>query len=246
MKKGGIRNNTLLLIVTLFSLFTLITKCVLAFDGASHEYVTKRSLKIVKKLGDDHKNFYNHSAKKLIMEYCTKPDEDEIEGLYKNHFYNIATGRNFMGEKMSALEKLKRHYENAVISYKSGRVEESWEELGRAIHFLEDLFTPVHGGYTCPVDAVSKLSMHINFEKKCVQIQKECVVEMEEGELKYFLDNTIEEIGKMCARFSNDNFFALEKEYVEDYEIAINSVANAQKAVAGLLYRFYSEINRIK
>lgn len=226
-----------------FMLFANVSA--LAFDGPTHKYVTEKSLETLSGMKKECGDFYTNEAKSEIAKYCVMPDEDENEGLFKDHFYNIATGRNFMGEKMSALLKFKNHYNQAVVNYKAGKKLKCWEELGRAIHFLEDLITPVHGGYDCPMDAVNKLPMHVDFEKKCVVIQNEYVAEISSDFIRYFVDNSLDEIGKMCSRIANDNFYALEKKYVPKEKIASNSILNAQKVVCGILYRFFIETQEI-
>lgn len=227
-----------------FSIFT--QSFAFAFDGPTHIYVVDESAKMLFKMGDDYKKFYKKDVIEKLLKFCEMPDKDETEGVYKNHFYNIATGRNFMDEKTSALSKAKSHYREALVSYKTGNYNKAWEELGRAIHFMEDLVTPVHGGYDCPMDAVNKLSMHVNFEKKCILVQDECHANINDKWLRYFVDNSIEDIGKMCSRLANDNFFSLEKNYVYEEAIAFNSVLNAQRVVVGILYKFFIECQEIR
>mgnify|MGYP001052667573 CR=1 FL=1 len=222
------------------SLFMQIT--VMAFDGGSHEHITEKSLVLFSQIEKNNKNFYSEDAKKIIMEHCTKPDIDENDGLFKDHFYNIATERNFMGEKISALVKFRSHYKAALINYKRNKMKKCWEELGRAIHFLEDINTPVHGGYDCPSDAMRYLSMHVGFEKTCIMVQNEYLAEINADELDYFLDNSLDDIGKMCARVSNDNFFALKKGYISEEEMARHVIITAQRIVVGILYRFSMEV----
>lgn len=234
-------NKILVSYVMLMSVFLFSKNFVSAFDGPTHKYVTVESINIFSKMGDDYKNFYTDKAVEYLVKYCEMPDEDENDGLYKYHFYNIATGRNFMGEKMSALSKAKVHYKEALLSYKTGNLSKTWEELGRSIHFMEDLITPVHSGYDQPMDALNKLSMHVDFERKCVLVQEECHAEVSDLWLRYFVDNSLEEIGKMCSRLANDNFFALEKNYVSQEIVAYNTVNNAEKIVVGILYKFFVE-----
>lgn len=218
---------------------------VFAFDGPTHEYVTITSLNILCKMDGRYKDFYNESAVKNLKVFCVMPDKDENAGLYKDHFYNVATGHNFMGERMSALFKVKVHYSEALLNYKSGNLTKAWEELGRALHFLEDVITPVHAGYDCPMDAVNKLGMHVDFEKKCVMVQRECVADVNSSWLKYFVDNPIDDIGKMCSRIAGDNFFSLEKGYISKDKLARMTIVSAQKVVVGMLYRFFVEAQGI-
>lgn len=246
MRKVNVKERINSFVLCVFAVMWLIPVSVCAFDGPTHKYVTEKAIELFAKMDDSHKKFYTDSAVKTIMEYCTMPDEDEIEGMYKDHFYNIATEHNFMGEKMSALVKFKQHYKKALTCYKANKTNECWDELGRAIHFLEDLCTPVHAGYDQPLDAIHKLSLHVDFEKKCVMLQERCLADIPKQGLRYYVDNSLAEIGKMCSRIANDNFFSLEKEYVPAETIGFYSIMTAQRAVNGILYRFYVEAQGIK
>ena len=241
MKQTNLKRRVKSLVVCFWVILFLIPVSVFSFDGPTHKYVTKKSIELTLKMDPCYEKVYTDRATEMIRKFCTMPDEDEIEGLYKDHFYNIATECNFMGERMSALVKFEQHYNNALTYYRTDRMSDCWEELGRAIHFLEDLCTPVHSGYDCPLDAVNKLSLHVDFEKKCVMLQESCLAKIEKDGLRYFLDNSTTEIGKMCSRIANDNFFALEKEYVPAETMGYHSIITAQRAVVGILYRFYIE-----
>ena len=223
-------------------IFPLFLENISAFDGPTHEYVTKTSLGLLSGMDKKYSEFYHNTAKSELLIYCVKPDRDENEGGYKNHFYNPLTGRNFMGEKQSALTKFTGHYKNAVELYNSGSTFESWEELGRSMHFLEDLNTPVHTNYEDFWDAGIRLFMHIEFEKKCYEIQSKCICTLEPTSLIYYTNNSNENIGIECARLSADNFFALHKKISPDEIVARDSIFNAQKAVAGMFHKFYSEV----
>ena len=214
-----------------------------AFDGPTHNYVTHTSSLFVCSKFEGCDEFYTPEVIERLRTFSMKPDEDENEGGYKLHFFNPATERNFMGEKESALTRFTGHYRKAVRYYKTGRYNDAWEELGRAIHFLEDLNTPVHTNYESIIDAGVKLHMHVEFEKRCVAVQEECEPSMNVENVRYYLENLTKEIGKSSAYLSADNFYALENKLIPRDTIAKYSISNAQKAVVGVLYRFYVEVN---
>ena len=89
-----------------------------------------------------------------------------------------------------------------------------------------------------------KLSMHVEFEKRCVAVQDTCVATVKEENLKYYLNNTKKIIGKACAYLSADLFYSLEHKLLPQDIIAKHSVLNAQKVVVGLLNRFHHEITQ--
>lgn len=94
-----------------------------------------------------------------LMDSCILPDEDEAQSGYSCHFYNPVTRKCYLGTEDSAKNRFIWHLSNYLITKEQ-------ESLGRAIHYLEDICTPVHTQYEDPVDAAIRLNLHINFEKR--------------------------------------------------------------------------------
>ena len=225
-------------------IFNGISTGVSAFSSETHQYTTLRGLNILDKVQEEkYSKFYTQKGRDQIFTYCTRPDEDEIEGAYKYHFYNPATEKNFMGEDDSALTRCKNHYNQAVYYYKSGNREAAFEELGRSLHFLEDLNTPVHTNNQDLLDTAFNFTFHVNFEDKCKDIQERVISWLLKREFRYYEINSVENIAKSCAYLANDNFYALYEKLLPREIVAENSVKNAQKAVAGMLYKFYIDVN---
>lgn len=215
-----------------------------AFSSETHQYTTQRGLAILDDvLGGKYSSFYTQEDREQIYTYCTRPDEDEIEGAFKYHFYNPATEQNFMGEDDSALRRCTGHYDKSTYYYKSGNREAAFEELGRALHFLEDLNTPVHTNNQDLFDTAFNFTFHVSFEDKCKDIQSRVISSLLRKEFRYYEINTVENIAKSCAYLANDNFYALYKKLLPRELVAENSIKNAQKAVAGILYKFYLDVN---
>lgn len=225
---------------------TLFVNYTLAFNSNTHKNVTQKSLKIVSEINSDEFYIFNKEDEKyweIVAEYSVKPDEDENQGAYKYHFYNPVTQRNFMGEKNSALLKCLNHFNEAVGYYKKGNKNMAYQELGRSIHFMEDLNTPVHTAYDLPSDAVIKFPLHVRFEKTCDKICEGCLATVPKESLNYFSVNPVETIAKSSAVLSADNFYYLENdEETEEESLAKNAVLNAQHKVTGICYKFFKQI----
>lgn len=219
-----------------------------AFNGYTHRYITRSGLENISKLYKNKKesNIFSKSDKHYwdtIIEYSLKPDEDEVEGAYKYHFYNFLTGQNFSNEKDSALTRLTSHFENAVREYKNKNKKEAFQELGRSIHFMEDLNTPVHTVYSSFKDAILKFPLHVMFEKKCDEICDSVKAEILEKNMDYYEINSLETIGKSSSILSENNFYGLEdKSDSYFYKVASNAVLNAQERVTGMLYKFFKRV----
>jgi hypothetical protein len=83
--------------------------------------------------------------------------------------------------------------------------------------------------------------MHINFENRCKAVQSLCVADFRKENFKYYLRNTKKIIGKACAYMSADLFFTFQKKILPKDTVAKWSVCNAQRAVVGMLGRFYKD-----
>lgn len=236
--------NTLVLFMLSVMLICSAVIGTSSFSGSTHEFSTLNGIGLFKEHFKDVFNLlYDDKFESQLKIFCTKPDEDEIEGAFKCHFYNPATGKNFRGEDDSALKRFVDHYNSAVALYKADNKFGAYEQLGRALHFLEDMNTPVHTNNQSFLDSAFDSLFHMAFEKKCVKLQEKATVTLTLREFDYYKNNDIEQIGKACAILANDNFYAMYKKILSKDEVAIKSVENAQKAVAGIIYKFSLDVN---
>lgn len=230
-----------------------------AFNDIAHKYVTKTSFEAFSEMNLDNnirENYTNlvraselfkndeKEYKDLFVTYSTQPDRDETQGIYKYHFYNPITETNFMNEKESALKRSKEHFEKAVSNYKSGNRNMAYQELGRSVHFMEDMNTPVHTAYELPSDSVKKLQLHVDFEKVCDSLCSECKLELVPESLRYYETNNFDTISRTAATLSADNFYYLENKKMDKEKLAKYAVSNAQKNVSGIMYRFFTEVSK--
>lgn len=112
-------------------------------NGFSHNFITKNSF------ADNQELLYG----------AVQPDIDECEDAFSHHFYNPVTLKDFYGSDDTAKNRSIWHFCEFLITG-------SFEQLGRSLHFLEDICTPVHTQYEDYFDAVYRLKLHTNFEKK--------------------------------------------------------------------------------
>lgn len=228
---------------------------VCGFNSSTHRRVTSVGLENIAKMNDEllkkknEKILFNKKEEnywKIVEDFSIKPDEDENQGAYKYHFYNFINEKNYMGERDSALTRCKEHFQNAVKNYKQNNKKKAYEELGRALHFIEDLNTPVHTVYQMSYEAVVKFPLHVKFEKECDDICKECNIRVNFDNMKYYDVNSLDTICKSSAVLSENNFSKLEEKISKSkfIRIAKNAVYNAQEKVTGILYKFFNEIKK--
>ena len=258
MQKIGVKKHMIFLVICVISCCLFSTN-ILAFGSDTHKGVTRTALKIISELqlDDDElepednnldekikfSDFYDKKYWELLVTYSEMPDQDEHQGAYKFHFYNIVTGRNYMGEKDNALTRFVNHFNKAVQYYHGGVIDLAFQSLGRSLHFLEDLNTPVHTVYESPSDAVLKFPLHVRYENVCDRLQGELIAKISPQSLVYYEVNLLETIGKSCAMLSADNYYYLTDNNKEnDISISRNAVLNAQKKVVGVFYKFFKQI----
>lgn len=187
-----------------------------------------------------------------IINGAVKPDIDETDGAYKYHFYNPATRRNFFGEKITALQKTEQHYWNAIELYHNND-NQYLDELGRAIHYAQDMCTPVHTYYQDVYDATVKLRNHMDFENEC---DRHCETVNKSFLLKnvgYGLDvdvadyqhpglflnnNELKQCLKMKSLIANNRFFELQNGTITLDDAVNASIIDCITSAMGLTMRF--------
>jgi hypothetical protein len=115
----------------------------------------------------DEKYYFSDENKQKIIDASILPDRDEIDGAYVHHFYNPVTELNFAGGRDHAINRTLLHLAKSDIKFnENGEVLCNPTELGRAIHFLTDLSTPVHTGYEdAYIDTWFRAKEHLELEK---------------------------------------------------------------------------------
>jgi len=199
-------------------------------NSKTHEFITAKAIELSGiKLTELQKN--------IILEYCVKPDSDENDHAYLWHFYNPATRKNYKGGRISALTKFIQHWEKSKGADTS---KESFEELGRSIHFLEDLCTPVHSSYEDLIDPAYRLNQHMKFENLCDELVKDFDFgfDKELENMNYYTHNSLKTIGKSCAMYSSFLFKQIDDGKSKMEVIGRAAIVNGIKVVTGMLYRF--------
>lgn len=114
----------------------------------SHKKVVELAIKDMFDKGDFNK----------ITDHSVLPDKDENQNGFVCHFYNPVTNSNYQDSEDSAKSRCIAHLGKYLMTKNLG-------ELGRSIHFLEDICTPVHTQYEDATDAIIRGALHLEFEK---------------------------------------------------------------------------------
>ncbi|MBD7913139.1 MULTISPECIES: zinc dependent phospholipase C family protein [Clostridium] len=213
----------------------------------SHEQFVGQALKIIENdKGSNAVIFYNDN-KKLLLEYCDKPDSDEADYAFAYHFYNPYTNKNYLpaflsASKITAMTKFKEHMGNAVESYNSNKTY-SMEQLGRAIHFLTDVNVPHHAS-----NMIAGLSSHSQYEKYISKNNSLFFVNTSDAYDKYSdysFDQYCTEILNECAKNAYSYKAVCNSYDSSEWEKAARPTLKlAQENIASLLYRFEKEVSK--
>ena len=236
-------------------------------NTSTHQIITKDALDAVQSYFP---GFYvkTSSGAYITQIYAEYPDTYEKGplGLFSWHFYNYETGKNYLAnyiDDKTAKSLFFEHYNNAKNYYETNYVY-ALRELGAAIHYLEDLGTPVHVGdglsdipwwigllmaATNPIavfaiycgDMVTK---HTEFESYVDNIDQtpSCAIPSYIN-YDYYINNSLEYIVNALIENSYSYYDKARGNDNEKYVAAINTVPFTKKTVAGVLYKFASEMS---
>ena len=75
--------------------------------------------------------------------------KEESDYIYKSHFYNIMPNllnkvEDILTTKDNAEKRMYMHYQNGIQFYKIGNKVKAFDELGKSLHYMEDMCCPVH------------------------------------------------------------------------------------------------------
>lgn len=216
----------------------------------THEYITKQALKDIETDIDFNtlnNDLTSQAIKEIIVKGALAPDEDETDGTFKYHFYNPATRKNFKGERISALTQCINHFIQAINLYPIN-FEKSLDELGRSIHYIEDLNTPVHTFYEDTFDAVTKAPLHLYFENQCETVLKILDFPKHEVLTNYSLGLAITPLKEVCkysAMQANLNFKQWQDKLITLDECCISSLRHCYLNAKGVILKYLMEVGII-
>ncbi|MBE6047659.1 MAG: phospholipase [Clostridium sp.] len=239
------------LVSTLVISILFCGQAALAFNGKgvdnSHQKFTRQALQILQNdKGNNISGFYNE-YKDVLIEYSSKPDSDENQYIFAYHFYDPYTNKNYLPKNIkasaiTAKTKFTEHMKNAVDNYKTNK-KFSIQELGRAIHFLEDVNVPHHAA-----NLIGGITSHSQYEKYISGREENYFVNTSNSYDKfknYKFERYCTLILDECAKNAN-SYKNLAKSYrSEDWDVCARpTIKLCQEDTASLLYRFEMEVTK--
>ncbi|MCX7842822.1 MAG: zinc dependent phospholipase C family protein [Clostridia bacterium] len=207
----------------------------------THQFLTARGITIL----ENDKSityYYQNSYATTIMQYSDMPDVDEQDSptYFKGHFYDPATGKNYMNETSpTALTRFTDHYNSAVSKFPTDKTG-AMQELGRALHYLADVNEPHHASNKIAVG-----SNHVNFETSMDAWRTDFGITTSD-KYTYVTSNTIKTCIDACGNNAKAYINYAESLNYNDMATAAGpTMGYAQKFIAGYLYKFLKDVGQI-
>lgn len=134
-------------------------------EDMCHEYITAVGcfwyVGAVAQMGYDiSKNGITMDDIRVLTKYSAWPDEKERDIGFQYHFYNPSTGKSWNGSTVTARTRFVYYYGSAVSNYNLSYPTTAFQELGKGLHYIQDVNEPHHAA-----NLIAVLSTHLKFEK---------------------------------------------------------------------------------
>lgn len=227
-----------------------------AWFGKTHMDILEKALVILGSLDD--KTYYDFyiDYKNVLLKACTEPDgkgdTDRGSGL---HYYcaanrkgrEIEPNNGYYANRLrrynrTARTMLEENYTMALSLYKSGEERAAIHQLGRALHFIQDIGCTVHSSGIMYMDR--EKNPHNAFESYAQSVYSE--IEAPKAinkQIKKACDTSIEQAVNRLAAFSSKyaaDVLTVKKDVLD--KVCRSTLPTAQQYTAGIMIRFYNDI----
>lgn len=136
-------------------------------ETGSHEIITARACEVLFLdkgfFGDTQSEQFLISMTITLASLLPDRDATQILQAYRGHFYDPNTEENWAGSTTNtAKTNCMDHFKAAISAYKANNTSETYEELGWALHFMQDACQPQHASNFTELD--TPLGAHGDFE----------------------------------------------------------------------------------
>lgn len=213
-----------------------IKKKIIKTECTVHKAINNQSLKILR--NDGYEDAYNFISNYIvdINRGAVWADQDLKSS---NHFYNPYTKRGLYGNSNAKKECIS-YYTQALNEYFNGDIKDAFFYLGAACHLIQDLTVPHHAN-------VRLLDNHRSFENWVIKMYKiHDEFKLSKGgiylnSLKFYIDYNSKKSLKIYEKYHN-----IKDQKKQFYNISAISLIIAQKTTAGVMYKFYYDIQKLQ
>jgi phospholipase C len=213
-----------------------LKKRVIKTECIVHQAINNQSLYIIKNDGYD--EVYNLMAEYIdnINDGVVWADQDLKSS---NHFYSPKTKRGLYGNS-NAKNECESYYNRALNEFVLGNIKEAMFYLGASCHLVQDVTIPQHAN-------VELLHNHRSFENWIIRMHRRF------HRFRAFKGgiylNSIEQYIELNSREAiktHEKFSHIENEHIRFYKITSVILVMAQKTTAGLMVKFYYDMQKLK
>lgn len=171
-----------------------------------------------------------------------KPDKHTV--IFVGHFYDPGTGKNYLGgTSPTAKTWAESHYNKAVANQKNGKHADALDELGRALHFVQDASEPHHASNITGLNPA-----HGAFEDYCYE-QSSYITETSCSNATYdrALRQSIGDYTHFCASVAKSYSWMVDNNQDRSRwnSAAENCLKTTTANSAGCIYKFAKETELI-
>ena len=156
-----------------------------------------------------------------------------------NHFYSPKTKRGLYGNS-NAKNECESYYNRALNEFILGNLKEAMFYLGAACHLVQDVTIPQHAN-------VKLLKNHRSFENWIIKMHRR-FYKFRAYKKGIYL-NSIEkyiELNSREAIRTHEKYSGIKNEYIRFYKITSVILVLAQKTTAGVMVKFFYDMQRLK
>ena len=213
-----------------------LKKRVIKTECIVHKAINIQSLHVIENDGYD--DVFNLMSAYIndINEGAVWADQDLKSS---NHFYSPKTKRGLYGNS-NAKNECESYYNRALNEFILGDIKEAMFYLGAACHLIQDVTIPQHAN-------VELLHNHRSFENWIIRMHRRFY------KFKVFRGGIyLNSIGKYIELNSREAIRTYEKysdiknEHIRFYKITSVILVMAQKTTAGVMVKFYYDMQRLK
>lgn len=156
-----------------------------------------------------------------------------------NHFYSPISKRGLYGSS-NAKNECESYYNRALNEFVSGDIKAAMFYLGAACHLVQDVTIPQHAN-------VKLLKNHRSFETWIIKMYR-CFRKFKAYKGGIYLNSIglYIELNSRQAIRTHEKYNQIGNEYIRFYRIASVILPMAQKTTAGVMVKFYYDMQRLK
>ncbi len=208
----------------------------------THGFITEKGLNALKQADSSVSKIITATYANKLKASSVLPDIDETNGIFAWHFYG-PNEKNYLGSTPTAYTKFREHYNEAVDLYPTNTLG-AMEELGRALHYIQDICEPHHAMNRTAAD-----SYHSEFEKY-VENNREnyAISRVTTTKLNNIKNSTLKGIADTAAEYARDYFDDADGDAggLSVWATAGEAtLKNSQTTTAGVIYKFLIDVGRI-